>query len=90
MIATGLVKKLDQLGRIVIPKEIRDRFNIGVNDPIEFYINDNNEIILKKYEPACIFCSHTENVVMYHGKQICKSCIAKLSEAFKAFDNKTK
>ncbi len=79
--ATGIVRNLDPLGRVVIPKEIRKNFNLDINDPIEIYVNDSNEIILKKYEPACIFCSHTEDVVIFNGKQICKKCIESLSDA---------
>lgn len=78
--ATGIVRKVDTLGRIVIPGELRKTFNIQINDPLAIYINDNNEIILKKYEPACIFCDHTEDVVLFNGKQICKKCIAKLND----------
>ncbi len=81
MKATGIVRNVDTLGRVVIPKEIRSNFNIEINDPIEIYVNDKDEIILKKYEPACIFCNATEDVYIYNGKQICKKCITQLSEA---------
>ncbi len=79
--ATGIVRRFDQLGRIVVPKELRDIFNLQVNDPVEIFVNDNNEIVLKKYEPACIFCASTEDVVIYNGRQICKDCIEKLTSA---------
>lgn len=77
---TGIIRSVDQLGRVVIPKEIRSTFNIEINDTLEIYINDKDEIILKKHEPACIFCDSTENVFLYNGKQICKNCMAQLSE----------
>ncbi len=76
----GTVRNIDPLGRVVIPKEIRNIFNLKVDDPIEIFANDQNEIIIKKYEPACIFCSGTEGVVLYNGKQICKHCVAKLTD----------
>ena len=81
MKATGIVRNVDPLGRVVIPKEIRNHYNIQINDPIEIYVNDDDEIILKKYEPACIFCAHTDDVMIYNGKQICKKCISNLTEA---------
>lgn len=81
MKATGIVRNVDPLGRIVIPKEIRNNFHLEINDPIEIFVNDNNEIVLKKYEPACIFCASTDDVVIYNGRQICKDCIEKLTSA---------
>ncbi len=78
--STGIVRNLDPLGRIVIPKEIRSTFSININDPVAIYVNDNEEIILKKYEPACIFCSHTDDVVLFNGKQVCKNCIELLKQ----------
>lgn len=56
MRALGVVRKIDELGRVVIPVEVRRRFGIDVKDSVEIYIDDNDSIILKKYEPACIFC----------------------------------
>ncbi len=76
--SVGIVRKVDTLGRIVIPGELRKTFNIQINDPLAIYVNDNDEIILKKYEPACIFCDHTDDVIVFNGKQICKNCISKL------------
>ena len=81
MKATGMVRKVDTLGRVVIPKEIRKNFNLEVDDPLEIFVNDNDEIVLKKYEPACIFCASTEDVVIYNGRQICKDCVEKLTSA---------
>ena len=83
MKATGIVRRIDELGRVVIPKEIRRTLRIRESDPLEIFTDREGEIILKKYEPACIFCDHTEDVVLFNGKQICKKCIANLSEALK-------
>ncbi len=64
MKATGIVRKLDQLGRIVIPKELRNTFYLKEDDPIEIYV-DGNDIILRKYQPACIFCNDSSDVIQY-------------------------
>ena len=70
---TGIVRKVDELGRIVIPKEIRKVFDIKEKDALEIYTDDNT-IILKKYEPFCIFCGSSDNLITHHGKNICKKC----------------
>lgn len=77
MKSTGIVRKVDPLGRIVIPKETRKVLGIRERDPLEIYI-DGEQIILKKYQPDCIFCGESENVVNYKGKNICKKCLAEL------------
>lgn len=72
MKATGIVRKVDHLGRIVLPAELRRTQGIEVNDPIEIYV-DGAQIILKKYEPACIFCGEaTERE--FRGKRVCRRC----------------
>ena len=67
MKSTGMVRKVDELGRIVIPIEIRQNMDIKVKDPLEIFI-DNDTIILRKYQPACIFCGNADNVVYNIGK----------------------
>ncbi|MCF0151518.1 MAG: AbrB/MazE/SpoVT family DNA-binding domain-containing protein [Firmicutes bacterium] len=79
MKATGIVRKLDQLGRIVIPKELRNTFDLQENDPIEIFV-EGNDIILRKYQPACVFCNDATEVVQFGGKNVCKTCLAKLKE----------
>ncbi len=79
MKSTGIVRKIDELGRIVLPIEIRNTMNINSKDAIEIFV-DEDKIILKKYEPACIFCGNADEVTYFKGKLICKDCIAKLSE----------
>ena len=74
MKATGIVRKVDELGRIVLPKELRDTLNIKIKDPLEIYV-DENLIILKKYEPACVFCGAARDTIRYKEKIICKDCI---------------
>ena len=77
MKATGIVRKLDQLGRIVIPKELRNTFDMKENDPIEIFV-EGNDIILRKYKPACVFCNDATDIVQFGGKNVCKACLAKL------------
>lgn len=80
MKATGVVRKVDELGRIVIPIELRRVMGIEIKDPIEIY-TDSEKIILKKYAPACIFCGNAEGVTDYKGKLICKKCLAEMKGA---------
>ena len=79
MKSTGIVRKVDELGRVVIPIEIRNKFNIAEKDPIEIYV-DGSSIVLKKYEPNCIFCWNTKNLIEYKDKLICDKCSNKISE----------
>jgi len=80
MKSTGIVRKVDELGRIVIPMELRKYFGIDTKDPLEIYVEDG-KIILSKYEPACIFCGSTDNVVLYKNKSICESCRQRITMA---------
>ncbi len=79
MKSTGIVRKLDELGRVVIPKEIRNKLEIEQKDPIEIFI-DGNAIILKKFESGCIFCNNSRDLTTYKEKLICKKCLSKISE----------
>ena len=72
MKSTGIIRKVDELGRIVIPIEIRNKFDISEKDPIEIYV-DGSSIVLKKYEPNCVFCGNTKNLVTYKDKLICSA-----------------
>lgn len=77
MKSTGMVRPVDELGRIVLPKELRKSLDINARDSVEIF-TDGGRIILQKYEPACIFCGNADNVVYYEGKRICSECLAKL------------
>lgn len=79
MKSTGVVRRIDELGRIVLPIEIRKNLCIDNRDAVEIFV-ENDKIILKKYEPACIFCGNADNVTMFGGKLICHDCIAKLKD----------
>ncbi len=77
MKSTGIVRKIDELGRIVLPIEIRNTMDIKSRDAIEIF-TDDDKIILKKYEPACTFCGNADNVVFYRNKLICRDCLENL------------
>lgn len=77
MKSTGIVRKVDELGRIVLPIELRRTLDIAEKDSLEIYV-DGSQIILKKYEPSCIFCGDARNVVNYKGKNICTACLAEM------------
>lgn len=77
MKSTGIVRKVDELGRIVLPIEMRRTLDIAEKDALEIYV-DGDSIILRKYQPACIFCDNAKGVVSFKGKNVCPDCIAKL------------
>ena len=77
MKATGIARKVDELGRIVVPVELRRMMDIGIKDEVEIFVEDD-KIILKKYHPACVFCWEKQNAVQYKGKLICRACLAEL------------
>ncbi len=78
MKSTGVVRKVDELGRVVIPIELRRTLGIAEKDALEIYV-DKEKIILKKYEPACIFCGNADEVVHFQGKNICRECAKKMA-----------
>ena len=80
MKATGIIRRVDELGRVVIPIEIRNQFNIVEKDPIEIFV-DNSSIVLRKYELDCIFCGSTDDLIEYKGKLICKKCAEEINKA---------
>lgn len=77
MKSTGIVRKVDELGRIVLPIELRRTLDIEIKDSIEIYV-ENNSIILKKYEPTCIFCGNGKELTIFNEKNICDKCLEKL------------
>lgn len=79
MKSTGVIRRVDELGRIVIPIEIRTQFGIVEKDPLEIYV-DGTSIILKKYEQSCIFCGNTKKLINFEGKIVCKKCINNISK----------
>lgn len=77
MKSTGIVRQLDKLGRIVLPKELRKVFQIENEDSLEIYVEEDR-IILRKYAPSCIFCSNDNGVQVYKGKHVCPECLAEM------------
>jgi transcriptional pleiotropic regulator of transition state genes len=77
--STGIVRKVDELGRVVLPIELRRTLGIDEKDALEIYV-DEDKIILKKYEPACVFCGNASNVHLFHGKNVCQTCAAAMAE----------
>ena len=74
MKSTGMVRRVDELGRVVIPKEIRNKLGIEEKDPLDIYI-DGFSIVLRKSQSNCIFCGNTKELIEYKDKLICKKCI---------------
>ena len=79
MRSTGIVRKVDELGRIVLPIELRRTLGIEEKDRIEIFV-DGESIILRKYQPACIFCDNAKDIINYKGKNICPDCIRAMNE----------
>ena len=79
MKSTGIVRKVDELGRIVLPIELRSTLGIEEKDRIEIFV-DGESIILRKYQPACIFCDNAKDIINYKGKNICPDCIRAMNE----------
>lgn len=79
MKATGMVRKIDELGRIVIPIELRRNFDLQEKDSVEIFVTDN-VIILKKYLPADIFTSSFDDLIEYHGKKVSKNSILEMAK----------
>lgn len=78
MKSTGIVRKVDELGRIVLPIELRRTLDIAERDALEIFISDD-QIILQKYQPTCIFCDSSRAITTYRGKNVCANCIASLT-----------
>lgn len=77
MKSTGIVRKVDNLGRIVVPRELRRVLNIEEGDPLEIFM-DNESIVLRKYEPGCNCCGAVDNKLIKVGQvSLCKQCITK-------------
>ena len=77
MKATGIVRQVDKLGRIVIPKELRGSLGIDEKDPLEIFV-DGEFIMLRKYEPSCSFCGEASDLTEFQGKKICLECLEKI------------
>ena len=79
MKSTGIIRKVDDLGRIVLPIELRRTLDIEERDELEIYM-ENDRIILQKFEPACVFCGSSRGLISYRRKNVCNECIRKMAE----------
>ena len=79
MKSTGIVRNIDELGRVVVPKEYRKMLGIANTDPVEICL-EGEKIILTKYHPVCHFCGSANNLVEYKEKKICQNCIREVAE----------
>ncbi len=77
MKSTGIVRKVDELGRIVLPIELRRTLDIEERDALEIYVEDDS-IILRKYQQSCVFCDSTRDLINFKGRNVCADCAAKL------------
>ena len=80
MKSTGIVRRMDVLGRIVIPSEIRDIWGLEINDPLGIFSEDD-KIILKKHSVKCALCGSSENLISFHGEKICNNCVDTITKA---------
>ena len=78
MKSTGIVRRVDELGRVVLPIELRRTLDIEIRSPLEIYV-DGDLIILRKYEPACIFCGEAKDVINFKEKIMCSECYKELT-----------
>ncbi len=76
--STGIIRHIDELGRIVIPIEIRKRFGLAEKDPLEIFVKDET-ILLSRPKSACVFCGRTDSVEEHRGRAVCRDCIAELA-----------
>ncbi|MBQ8914872.1 MAG: AbrB/MazE/SpoVT family DNA-binding domain-containing protein [Clostridia bacterium] len=77
MKSLGMVRKIDELGRIVLPIEIRKMMDLSPGNGVEIF-SDKDRIILQKYAPSCIFCGEADNIVIYKDKRVCKACLEEM------------
>ncbi len=76
--STGIVRRIDELGRVVLPIELRRSLDIGEKDALEIYVS-NDTIVLKKHQTSCIFCNGSKDIGFYKGKNICRLCMESLA-----------
>lgn len=79
MKSTGIIRKVDELGRIVLPVELRRTLDIAERDELEIFL-ENDRIVLQKFEPACIFCGSSHELVTYQGKNVCRGCMRNMAK----------
>lgn len=78
MKSTGITRPVDALGRVVIPMEIRESFDINPKDLLDIYV-EGDKIVLRKHGESCVFCDEKEDVIFFEGRKLCRNCLSKLS-----------
>lgn len=79
MKSTGIVRRIDELGRVVLPVELRRSMGLEVRDSVEIYV-EGDSIVLKKHSKCCIFCGSEKNILSFRNKNVCESCVKELNE----------
>lgn len=79
MKSIGIVRRIDELGRIVLPAELRRTLDIGERETMEIFV-EGTSVVLKKYRPTCIFCESARDIAVFKGKNICPQCLRELRE----------
>ena len=79
MKSTGIIRKVDELGRIVLPIELRRTMDIAERDELEIFI-ENDRVVLQKYEPSCVCCGSSQSLRNYRGTNVCQECVEKMTE----------
>ena len=80
MKSTGIVRRIDELGRIVLPIELRRTLDIGERETMEIFV-EGSSVVLKKYRPTCIFCDSAKDIAIFKGMNICPKCLSELKRA---------
>ena len=84
MKSTGIVRKVDELGRIVLPIEMRRTLDIAEKDTLEIYV-EGDSIILRKFQAACVFCDSAKDIINFKGRNVCSECIGKLKNIIETY-----
>ena len=82
MKSIGIIRRIDKLGRLTLPAELRKKLDLDINDPMEFYM-DGESIVIRKYSLACVFCGEVDNTVKFGDKLICPKCLETIIGIYK-------
>ncbi len=75
---TGMTRAVDEVGRIVLPKEIRESMDLKTKDELEISV-EGDKIILRKFQPSCVLCGGNNGLILFNSNKLCASCIAKIA-----------
>jgi transcriptional pleiotropic regulator of transition state genes len=83
MRSLGITRKLDELGRVTLPKSLRKTMGAEAGTPLEVFVQNDNEVVLRVYKPGCVFCENVSNLTSFNGCQVCRSCMERIAEIIK-------